>query len=42
MAVEQSAESVVTDLDDRVVYVNPACERALGYARAEVIGQPRS
>jgi PAS domain S-box-containing protein len=41
MAIEQTADTVViTDLDGRVVYVNPAIERALGYERAEVVGRP--
>ena len=39
-AVEQTAESImVTDVDGRITYVNPAFERVTGYARAEVIGQ---
>jgi len=39
-AVEQSPESIViTDLEGRIEYVNEACERATGYARAESIGQ---
>jgi PAS domain S-box-containing protein len=39
-AVEQAAESiVVTDLEGRITYVNPAFERVTGYARSEVIGQ---
>jgi PAS domain S-box-containing protein len=38
-AVEQSAESVVmTDLEGRMTYVNPAFERLTGYRRDEVIG----
>jgi PAS domain S-box-containing protein len=40
-AVEQTADTVVmSDLDGRVVYVNPAFEGAIGYSRAELIGQP--
>jgi PAS domain S-box-containing protein len=39
-AIEQVTESVmVTDLDARIVYVNPAFERVTGYSRAEVIGK---
>jgi PAS domain S-box-containing protein len=39
-AVEQAAESVmITDLDARIIYVNPAFERVTGYRSAEVIGQ---
>jgi PAS domain S-box-containing protein len=38
--VEQAAESVmITDLDARITYVNPAFENATGYSSAEVIGQ---
>ena len=40
IAVEQAAESIViTDLEARISYVNPAFERVSGYTRAEVIGQ---
>ena len=40
IAVEQAAESVmITDLDARITYVNPAFERVSGYSRAEVLGQ---
>lgn len=40
IAVEQAAESVmITDLEARITYVNPAFERVSGYSRAEVIGQ---
>ena len=39
-AVEQVAESVViTDVDARITYVNPAFERVTGYKREEVIGR---
>ena len=39
-AVEQVTESVViTDLEGRIIYINPAFERATGYSRAEVLGQ---
>jgi two-component system cell cycle sensor histidine kinase/response regulator CckA len=39
-AVEQAAESIIiTDLDAKVVYVNPAFERVSGYERGEVVGQ---
>jgi PAS domain S-box-containing protein len=30
---------VVADLGDRIVYINPAAERLLGWTRAEVVGQ---
>ncbi len=40
IAVEQAAESImITDLEARISYVNPAFERVSGYTRAEVIGQ---
>ena len=39
-AIDQATESVVvTDLDGRITYVNPAFERVTGYTRGEVIGQ---
>ena len=38
--IEQSAEAVVlTDLDGRITYVNPALERTSGYCAAELRGQ---
>lgn len=40
VAVEQVAEGlVITDLDGRIEYVNPAFERMCGYTRAELHGQ---
>ena len=42
-AVEQAAEMIVmTDLDGRIEYINPAFERVTGYGREEVIGQKSS
>src|SRR5450759_4999737 len=39
-AVEQVTESVViTDIEGRITYVNPAFERVTGYSRAELIDQ---
>jgi two-component system, cell cycle sensor histidine kinase and response regulator CckA len=39
-AVEHSGDTVViADLQGRVVYVNPAFERAVGYRRDELVGQ---
>jgi len=39
-AVEQTADSVViTDLQGRIEYVNPAFESTTGYSRAEVLGR---
>src|ERR1035437_4620217 len=39
-AVEQVTESVIiTDLDARITYVNPAFERVTGYGRDEVMGK---
>ncbi len=39
-AVEQAAESILlTDLQGKILYVNPAFEKITGYSRAEVIGQ---
>ena len=38
--VEQVGESVmIADLESRITYVNPAFERATGYASDEVLGQ---
>nr|MBP9199074.1 PAS domain S-box protein [Gemmatimonadales bacterium] len=39
-AVTQSAEAVIiTDMEPRIVYVNPAFEQITGYSRAEVLGR---
>ncbi|MCK5117995.1 MAG: PAS domain S-box protein, partial [Candidatus Latescibacteria bacterium] len=39
--VESATESVIaTDVEGRVIYVNPATERIFGYAADELIGQP--
>ncbi len=39
-AVTQSAEAVmITDVEPRIVYVNPAFEQITGYSRAEVLGR---
>jgi PAS domain S-box-containing protein len=39
-AIEQTADAVViTDVDARIEYVNPAFERVTGYSRDEVIGE---
>ncbi len=39
-AIEQTPESVViTDIDARIVYVNPAFSAVSGFSRAEAIGQ---
>ena len=39
-AIEQAADSVViTDLDAKILYVNPAFERLTGYEKEEVIGK---
>lgn len=38
-AVEQSAEStIITDLEGRICYVNPAAEQSSGYSRTELVG----
>ena len=40
IAVEQAAEAVViTDLEPKILYVNPAFERISGYSRSEALGQ---
>ena len=43
-AIEQASDSVaITDTDGNIQYVNPAFERASGYAKAELLGQnPRA
>ncbi|MBN1658098.1 MAG: PAS domain S-box protein [Anaerolineae bacterium] len=42
-AVEQAAETVmITDTQDKILYVNPAFERISGYSRDEVLGQSPS
>lgn len=42
-AVEQAAETIiVTDLDGRIQYANPAFERITGYTCAEVVGRSPS
>jgi PAS domain S-box-containing protein len=42
-AIEQAAEMIViTDVDGRIQYVNPAFELVTGYTRAEAIGQKPS
>jgi len=39
-AIEQATESVIiTDTNDKIIYVNPAFEQVSGYSRAEVVGQ---
>ena len=39
-AVEQLEETIViTDIEGRIVYVNPVFERTTGYTRAEALGQ---
>lgn len=39
-AVEQSAESIIiTDLEGRIYYTNPAAEQSSGYSRTELMGQ---
>jgi len=41
-AIVESANDLIAtgDLDERIVYVNAAFERALGYTREELIGRP--
>ena len=42
-AVENTAEAVIiTELDGKIQYVNPAFEQITGYSRTEVTGQPIS
>jgi PAS domain S-box-containing protein len=39
-AIEQVTENImITDIQGKIVYVNPGFERLTGYSRAEVIGQ---
>ncbi|MFQ5613333.1 MAG: PAS domain S-box protein, partial [Anaerolineae bacterium] len=39
-AIEQASETVlITDVNDNIIYVNPAFERVTGYSPAEVIGR---
>ena len=39
-ALDQSSDVIlVTDGEPRIVYVNPAFERVMGYAREDVIGE---
>jgi PAS domain S-box-containing protein len=39
-AMEQAAESIcITDIDARILYVNPAFEKTTGYSRQEVLGR---
>jgi PAS domain S-box-containing protein len=40
IAIEQAAESImITDIENRILYVNPAFERVTGYDKEEVLGQ---
>ena len=40
MAIEQTSENMlITDAEARILYVNPAFERATGYTRAEALGR---
>ena len=39
-AIEQTAEVVIiTDLEGRIQYINPAFERTTGYSRLEAVGR---
>jgi len=43
IAIEQAAESImITDVENRIQYVNPAFERVTGYDREEVLGKKPS
>lgn len=43
MAVESAYESIlITDLEGKIVYVNPAFEALTGYSKAEVVGKSPS
>ena len=40
MAIEQSSEEImITDVEGRILYVNPAFEQITGYTREEVLGK---
>ncbi|HPR88741.1 MAG TPA: PAS domain S-box protein, partial [bacterium] len=40
IAIEQAAESImITDIENRILYVNPAFERVTGYDKEEVLGE---
>ncbi len=40
IAVEQATESImITDIESKILYVNPAFEKVSGYGKEEVIGQ---
>ena len=43
IAIEQAAESImITDIENKILYVNPAFERVTGYDKSEVLGQKPS